>query len=107
MAPTAITATPASAATSCRIRSANGVWYERPNAGRSSLLTCPDDTSMPSAPWAMNARAIATASCSVLPSGTQSVAEIRTITGLSAGQAARTASNTSSGNRSRFATQPP
>ena len=62
---------------------------------------------MPSAPWAMNARAISTASCSVLPSGTQSVAEIRTIIGLSAGQAARTASNTSSGNRSRFSSEPP
>src|ERR1700751_3349752 len=40
---------------------------------------------MPSAPWAMNARAISTASCSSLPSGTQSVAEIRPVTGFPPG----------------------
>lgn len=62
---------------------------------------------MASAPWAMNARAISTASCSVLPSGTQSVAEMRTITGRSAGHASRTASKTSSGKRSRFSSGPP
>ena len=62
---------------------------------------------MPSAPWAMNARAISTASCSVLPSGTQSVAEVRTLTGLPEGQTARHASSTSSGNRARPDNDPP
>ena len=71
------------------------------------MATWPEETSIASAPWATKARAISTASCSVLPSGTQSVAEMRTIIGRSAGQAARTASNTSSGKRSRFSSEPP
>ncbi len=55
----------------------------------------------------MKARASSTASCSSLPSGIQSVAEMRTVSGRSAGQAARTASKTSSGKRSRFSSEPP
>ena len=62
---------------------------------------------MPAAPCAMNARAISTASSAVLPPSIQSVAEMRTVTGLDAGHAARTASNTSSGKRSRFSREPP
>ena len=41
------------------------------------------------------------------PPGTQSVAEIRIQTGFSAGNAARTASNTSIGKRIRFSSEPP
>ena len=47
------------------------------------------------------------ASSPVIPPGTQSVAEIRTVIGLPAGQTARIASNTSSGYRSRAASDPP
>ncbi|MDI2022949.1 hypothetical protein PJL18_03494 [Paenarthrobacter nicotinovorans] len=43
----------------------------------------------------------------MLPPSIQSVAEMRTVKGLPAGQAARTASNTSNGNRSRFSKLPP
>ena len=50
-----------------------------------------------SAPAALNARAICTASSGVMPPSTQSCAEIRTDIGRSAGHAARTARNTSSG----------
>ena len=42
-----------------------------------------------------------------VPPSYQSVAEIRTLIGRSAGQTARTASNTSSGKRSRFSSEPP
>ena len=52
---------------------------------------------MASAPCSANARAIATASSTSVPPSHQSVAEIRTLIGRSAGHAARTASNTSSG----------
>ena len=52
---------------------------------------------MASAPAAANARAISTASSPVMPPGYQSVAEIRTVIGLPAGQTARIAANTSSG----------
>ena len=62
---------------------------------------------MAAAPWAMKARAISTASSSVLPSGIQSVAEMRTVTGTSSGTSTRTASKTSSGKRSRFSIDPP
>ena len=41
------------------------------------------------------------------PPGTQSVAEMRIHTGLSAGNAPRTASNTSMGKRIRFSRLPP
>jgi hypothetical protein len=91
--PTAIVARPSR----FLIASANGVWYERPKAGSSSGVTWPVDTSMASAPAAWNARAISTASSPVMPPGYQSVAEIRTVMGLSAGQAWRMAVNTSSG----------
>ncbi len=62
---------------------------------------------MAAAPCATKARAISTASSSVLPSGSQSVAEMRTVTGIRSGTARRTASNTSSGKRSRFSRLPP
>ena len=93
MAPTAIVATPAS----LRTRSANGVWNMRPYTGRSCLLTCPDEQSIRSAPAALKAAAISTASSGVMPPSTQSCAEIRTDIGRCAGQTARTAANTSSG----------
>ena len=54
-------------------------------------MVWPDDTSMKSQPAALKARAIATASSSVLPPGAQSCAEMRTLIGRSAGQAARIA----------------
>ena len=41
------------------------------------------------------------------PPWTQSVAEMRTLIGLSAGHTARQASNTSNGNRARAANEPP
>ena len=91
--PTAIVGIPAW----LRIRSANGVWYDRPNAGRSSGVTCPVETSMMSAPAAANARAISTESSAVMPPSSQSVAEMRTLTGLPAGQTARIARSTSTG----------
>ena len=87
MLPTAIVAIPAS----CRTRSANGVWYIRPNTGRSAFTTWPLDTSIMSAPAALNAFAISTASSAVLPPRAQSCAEMRTDIGLSAGHASRIA----------------
>ena len=61
-----------------------------------------------SQPCAWSIRATATASSPVKPpSSTQSVAEMRADIGLSAGQAARTASQTSNGNRIRLASDPP
>ncbi len=90
-----------------RIASAYGVWYERPNAGRSAEVTCPVDTSIAAAPACANACATRTVSSSVWPSSTQSVAEIRTVIGRSAGHTARIAANTSSGQRSRPSTSPP
>ena len=42
-----------------------------------------------------------------MPPGTQSTAEMRTDIGFAAGHAARTASNTSSGKRMRFSSEPP
>jgi hypothetical protein len=53
------------------------------------LLTWPDEQSIRSAPAALKARAMATASSGVMPPSTQSCAEMRTDIGLSAGQAAR------------------
>ena len=50
-----------------------------------------------SAPAALNARAICTASSGVMPPSTQSCAEIRTDIGRSTGHTARMARNTSSG----------
>jgi hypothetical protein len=50
---------------------------------------------------------MASRSSSVRPSSTQSVADRRTDMGRSAGQTARMALNTSSGNRSRFSSEPP
>ncbi len=43
----------------------------------------------------------------VVPPSTQSTDEMRVLIGLSFGQAARTALNTSSGNRMRFSSEPP
>ena len=48
-----------------------------------------------------------TASSPVMPPSAQSVAEMRTDIGLCAGQAARNASNTSSGKRRRPSSEPP
>lgn len=59
------------------------------------------------APAAWNRHAMATASSAVLPPGNPSWQLRRTEIGRSAGQAARTASNTCSGKRARFATLPP
>lgn len=103
MAPTAMTGTPSA----LRIRSAYGVWYERPYSGASSATTWPVETSMASAPWAANAAAICTASSGEVPPGAQSVADSRTVMGRSSGQTARTASKTSSGKRRRFSREPP
>src|SRR6188474_548587 len=100
--PTAIVGMP----TWLRIASAYGVWYDRPKLGRSSGVICPVDTSIAAAPAAWNARAISTESAPVIPPSTQSVAEIRTVIGLSAGQTARIAVNTSIGKRRRFASDP-
>ena len=58
-------------------------------------------------PSAFSSRANATASSRSKPPGTQSVAEMRTLIGFSAGQISRTASNTSSGKRIRFSREPP
>ena len=93
IAPTAMVAMPAS----WRIRSANGVWNMRPYTGFSCLLTWPDEQSIRSAPAALKALAISTASSGVMPPGTQSWAEIRTDMGRSSGQTARTARKISSG----------
>ena len=63
---------------------------------------------MMSAPARENAASISTASSGVTPcSPTQSLAEIRTDMGLSVGQTARMARNTSSGKRMRFSRVPP
>src|SRR5215467_9156816 len=60
-----------------------------------------------SAPASVKMRATSTASRGEMPSGTQSLAEMRTDIGLWSGQTARTARNTSSGNRMRFSRLPP
>ena len=101
--PTASVAMP----TSCRMRSANGVWKSRPYTGLWSSTVCPAETSMASQPCARNARATSTASSGTMPPGDQSTAEMRTLIGFAAGHAARTASNTSSGKRSRRSSGPP
>ncbi len=62
---------------------------------------------MMSAPAPWKAAAAATASSPGRPSSTQSVAEMRTDMGRSAGQAARIAPKTSSGKRRRLASAPP
>src|SRR3546814_5985398 len=65
--------------------------------GLHSAQVWPAETSMRSAPSSQKARAISTASSGVTPrSPIQSLAEMRTDIGLSAGQAARMARNTSS-----------
>ena len=60
-----------------------------------------------SAPAALKARAMSTASLGVMPPSTQSCAEMRTEIGRSAGHTARTAANTSSGKRRRLSRLPP
>ncbi|MCY1560952.1 hypothetical protein D9M68_981510 [compost metagenome] len=82
---------------SLRTRSANGAWNMRPYTGCSSLLTWPEEQSIKSAPACLNRRAMRTASSGVMPPSTQSWAEMRTLIGLSCGQAARMARNTRSG----------
>ena len=62
---------------------------------------------MMSQPWARSARATSTASAGSSPPSFQSVADRRTDIGRAAGHTARTASKTSSGKRSRFASEPP
>ena len=57
----------------------------------------PEEQSIMSAPAALKALAISTASSGVMPPSTQSCAEMRTDMGLSAGHTARTALKTSSG----------
>ena len=103
MAPTAMVGIPAS----LRMRSENGAWNMRPNTGFSSLLTWPDEQSIMSAPAALNRRATSTASPGTMPPSTQSCADTRTLIGLSSGQTARIAANTSSGKRQRFSSEPP
>ena len=82
---------------SLRMRSANGVWNMRPYTGFCFLLTWPDEQSIMSAPAALNARAISTASSGVMPPSTQSCAEMRTDIGRCCGHTSRIARNTSSG----------
>ena len=62
---------------------------------------------MRSAPAALNAFAISTASCGVIPPSVQSWAEIRTLIGLPTGQTSRTAVKISSGYFIRFSREPP
>ena len=62
---------------------------------------------MRSAPASLNIRASDNRSGSVKPPGAQSVAEIRTDIGFSAGQTARTALKIASGKRARFSIEPP
>ncbi|SLI27835.1 Uncharacterised protein [Mycobacteroides abscessus subsp. abscessus] len=71
------------------------------------MTTCPEETCSTSTPWAAKARAISTASSTVLPPSAQSVAEMRTDSGRSAGHTCLIASNTRSGNRSRLSRLPP
>jgi hypothetical protein len=93
--------------TPLRIASAKGVWYERPKAGVSSGVTWPVETSMAAAPATSKARAMARTSSGLVPPSTQSVAEMRTVSGLCGARAARIARKTSSGKRSRPSTSPP
>ena len=81
IAPTAMVGMPAS----LRMRSANGVWYMRPYTGFCCLLTWPEEQSIMSAPAALKARAISTASSGVMPPSTQSWAEMRTDIGRCCG----------------------
>ena len=62
---------------------------------------------MAAQPRASSARAKAIVWSLSQPPSTQSVAETRIVTPRSAGKAARTASNTSSGKRIRFSRLPP
>ena len=104
MRPTAIVTMPVAR----RISRAKGTWM--PGAGAGIFCageTPPLDTSIQSQPRAFSRRASSIASSSVQPPSTQSVAETRTPSGRSAGQAARTASNTSSGKRMRLSNLPP
>jgi hypothetical protein len=89
------------------MRSLYGVCQRRPNTGFASVVVCPVDTWMMSAPASTNACAIATDSSGVSPSSTQSVADTRTDIGFSSGHSARMALKTSSGKRSRFSSEPP
>ena len=80
----------------------------RPYTGRAPVEVCPADTSQMSAPARRKARATSTDVSGVMPSSPiQSLAEIRTDTGLCTGHAARTARNTRSGKRIRFPRLPP
>ena len=67
----------------------------------------PAETSIASQPCAASRRETSTVSSAVMPRGAQSTALTRTLMGLCSGQAARHASNTSSGNRMRFSIDPP
>ncbi len=69
--------------------------------------TPPVVTWMAAQPRVLKALDIATVPSMSQPPGTQSVAEMRAHTGLPAGKAARTASNTSSGKRILFSRLPP
>src|SRR6201997_5775864 len=93
--------------TSLQMRSENGTWNIRPYTGRSSLLTCPDEQSIMSAPAHLKSRATTAESSGVIPPGTQSCAEMRTLIGLSCGHTARIALKTSSGYRQRVSSDPP
>jgi len=62
---------------------------------------------MKSTPWALSSGTRATESSVDQPPSTHSVAEMRTISGLAAGQTVRTASQTSSSRRVRPAKSPP
>src|SRR4029450_4473930 len=81
----------------------NGTW----GPGRSGIFcsgeTPPEDASIQSTPRFLSSCANSMVCARSQPPSTQSVEETRTPTGLSAGNAARTASNTSSGKGERVA----
>ena len=83
-----------------RTMSANGVCHMRPYTGRCVATVCPLEMSRISAPAVAKAFAMAITSASLKPPSAQSQADIRTLNGLAAGQAARTARSTCSGNAS-------
>ena len=89
------------------MRAANGTWYPAPSGIFCCGDTPPVQTWMAAQPRAFSACANATLLSRSQPPSTQSVADRRTHTGRSAGNAARTASNTSSGKRMRFSRLPP
>jgi 2,4-dienoyl-CoA reductase-like NADH-dependent reductase (Old Yellow Enzyme family) len=67
----------------------------------------PEETSIRSTPAAASSRESSTDSSTVQPPSAQSVAEMRTSSGLSSGQTARTARTTSRGKRTRLSKAPP